>query len=59
MEERDKIYFGWSVLRWLKMVRVGEGGRERRDILTNVASLLKLPQGQMEKVDTGDKQNLG
>ncbi|ROL47921.1 hypothetical protein DPX16_19574 [Anabarilius grahami] len=21
MEERDKIYFGWSVLRWLKMGR--------------------------------------
>lgn len=28
MEERDKIYFGWSVLRWLKMVREGEGERE-------------------------------
>ncbi len=58
MEERDKIYFGWSVLRWLKMVRMGDGERGE-GYLTNVASLLKLPQGQMGRVDTGDKQNTG
>jgi len=31
MEERDKIYFDWSVLRWLKMVRMGD--EERGGIL--------------------------
>lgn len=40
------------------MVRMGDGERGE-GYLTNVASLLKLPQGQMGRVDTGDKQNPG